>query len=116
MGLAVNQFLKWFKITLTADGGAGVVEEGRKTYLVFPAINYKLYTKVDFAINLSKVKNLDVYGTVIDTLYQNNLFSIRTESDGVYLYFQEINTFGTGNEKKARVRLPDSVANGTEGL
>ena len=114
-----NKFAQIAKITLTYDGGAGTSETGRETYLVLPAINYKLYSKVDLAYtNNANIKALTIYGTEVAQYSGNNkLISIVTEEDGVYLYFREINSVGTKTpDYDAKIALPESVANGSEGL
>lgn len=112
-----NKFANWVKFTLTYDGGAGTSDTGRETYLVLPAINYKLYSKVDFAYtNNSNIKALTIYGTEVSQFGGNNkLISIVTDANGTKLYFREINSVGV-KDPEAVISLPESVANGSEGL
>ena len=115
-----NKFANWVKFTLTYDGGAGTSDTGRETYLVMPAINYKLYSKVDFAYtNNANIKALSIYGTEVSQYGGNNkLISIVTDESGTKLYFREINSVSgdvtVGAD--AVIELPESVANGSEGL
>ena len=115
-----NKFANWVKFTLTYDGGAGTSDTGRETYLVLPAINYKLYSKVDFAYtNNSNIKALTIYGTEVSQFGGNNkLISIVTDENGTKLYFREINSVSgdVTAGASAVITLPESVANGSEGL
>ena len=116
-----NKFENLIKFTLTYDGGAGTDATGRETYLILPAINYKLYSKVDFVYvnNTTCIKALTIYGTEVSQHGGNNkLISIVTDENGTKLYFREINSVEgdvTANAE-AVVELPESVANGSEGL
>ena len=117
-----NKLANWAQFNLTVDGGGGTVAEGRETYLVLPAINYKLYSKVDFAYknNAGKIKSFTICGTEVAQFGGNNkLISIVTDANGTTkLYFREINSVKgdvtVGAE--AVITLPESVANGSEGL
>ncbi len=113
-----NKFANWAKFSLTADGGAGTVEEGRETYIVLPAINYKLYSKVDLAyLNNAKIIGVKFAGTQVAQVEDNHkLISIVTVDGVTTLYFGSLNTVGTSAWPQSTVVLPESVANGTEGL
>ena len=112
-----NKFMNRAQFNLTADGGAGEVSEGRETYLVLPAINYKMYSKVDFAYeNSAKIKALTIYGTEVAQFGGNHkLISIISDKTGTRLEFREINSVGV-NEPEAIIQLPENVINGSEGL
>ena len=115
-----NKFMNWATFTLTYDGGAGTNATGRETYLILPAMNYKLYSKVDFAYtNNANIKALTIYGTEVSQFGGNNkLISVVTDASGTKIYFREINS-ATGDVTKnaqAVITVPESVANGSEGL
>ena len=115
-----NKFMNWAKYTLTVDGSGGTSDVGRETYLVLPAINYKMYSKVDFAyLNSANIKALTINGTEVSQYGGNHkLISIVTDENGTKLYFREINSV-TGDVTQgaqAVITLPTNVINGKEGL
>ena len=112
-----NKFMNVAQFNFTADGADGVVAEGRKTFIVLPAINYSAYSKVDFVYtNGANISELMIYGTEVAQFGGNHkLISIITDEEGTRLEFREINSVGV-NEPEAVIALPESVVYGIEGL
>jgi len=89
-------------------------------YITLPKLNYALYTKVDFAFFMEDSGGL---GTItlngVDVTPKgvqgntNRLFSIITDDTGTYAVLREVNS---ANADIARIELPASVINGSEGL
>ena len=89
-------------------------------YITLPKLNYALYSKVDFAFFMEDSGGL---GTItlngVDVTpkntegNRNRLFSVITDETGTYAVLREVNS---ATADIARIELPASVINGSEGL
>ena len=89
-------------------------------YITLPKLNYALYSKVDFAFFMEDsgglgtitLNGVDVTPKNADG-NRNRLFSIITDGTGTYAVWREVNS---ATADIARIELPASVINGSEGL
>jgi len=89
-------------------------------YITLPKLNYVLYSKVDFAFFMEDggglgtitLNGVDVTPKNTDG-NRNRLFSVITDATGTYAVLREVNS---ATADIARIELPASVINGSEGL